>query len=44
MVFNLSDNLDGDVQFIEAPKVDQPKFMTPTKDTHAIFFSPPIPS
>ena len=28
---SFSDNPDGDVQFIDAPKVDQSKFMTPTR-------------
>ena len=26
------DNLDGVMQFIEAPREDQPKFITPTRD------------
>ena len=29
---NFFDGADGDVQFIEAPKVDQPRFLTPTRD------------
>ena len=41
---NFSDNTDGDEQFIEAPKVDQPKFMTPTRDTHVVSISPTVPS
>ena len=28
---NFLDGVDGDVQFIEAPKVDHPRFMTPTR-------------
>ena len=28
----LSDGGDGDVQFIEAPKADQPRFLTPVRD------------
>lgn len=41
---NSSDGMDGDVQFIEAPKVDQPRFLTPTKETQAMSVSPVIPS
>ena len=41
---NFSNSVDGDVQFIEAPKVDQPNFMTPTKDAHAISVSLVVPS
>ena len=41
---NFSDNPNGDVQFIEAPKVDQPRFMTPTRDTHTISIIPTFPS
>ena len=40
---DFSDGGDGDVQFIEAPKADQPRFLTPKRDTQVIPTSPTIP-
>ena len=42
--FNFSDGVDGNVQFIEAPKVDQPIFLTPTRDAQVMSVSPFFPS
>ena len=39
-----SDSGDGDVQFIEAPKAYQPRFLTPVRDAQARPASPAIPS
>ena len=39
-----SDSGDGDVQFIEAPKADQPRFLTPVRDAQMRPASPAIPS
>ena len=39
---NFLDGVDGNVQFIEAPKVDHPRFLTPTRDTQAMSVSPAI--
>jgi len=41
---NFSDSGDTDVQFIEAPKVDQHIFLTPVRDAHTRPMSPAIPS
>ena len=41
---NFLDNPNGDVQLIEAPKLDQPKFMAPTKEGQGIIANPTIPS
>ena len=41
---NFFDGGDDDVQFIEAPKVDQPWFLTPTRDAQVIPMNPVIPS
>ena len=41
---DFSDGGDGDVQFIEAPKADQPRFLTPSRDTQVMPASPTIPS
>ena len=41
---DFSDSGDGDVQFIEAPKTDQPRFITPVKDAQTRPTSPAIPS
>ena len=38
-----SSNPDGEVQLIETPKVDQPKFVTPTKDAQMVSVTPTIP-
>ena len=38
------DNIDGDVQLIEAHRIDQLKFMTPTKEAQGISTNPIIPS
>ena len=40
----LSNGDDGDVQFIEAPKADQPRFLTPVRDAQMRPASPAIPS
>lgn len=42
--FSFSNNLDGDVQLIEAPMIDFLKFMTPTKEAQGISTTPIIPS
>ena len=39
-----SDSGDGDVQLIEAPKEDQPRFLTPIRDAQTKPPSPAIPS
>ena len=39
-----SDSRDGDVQLIEAPKADQPRFLTPVRDSQMRLVSPAIPS
>ena len=39
-----SDREDGDVQLIEAPKVDQLRFLTPVRDTQRRPANPAIPS
>ena len=39
-----SDSGDGDVQLIEAPKADQPRFLTPVRDAQTRPASPAIPS
>lgn len=39
---NLSDTQDGDVQLLEAPKLDQPKFMTPLRGDQGITVAPTI--
>ena len=41
---DLSDGGDGDVQFIEAPKADQPRFLTLNRDTQVMPMNPTIPS
>ncbi len=41
---NFFDGTNGDVQFIEAPKVDQPKFMTLTRDPQVIYVGLTIPT
>lgn len=38
------DGGDNDVQFIEAPKVDQPRFLTLNRDIEMVPVSPTIPS
>lgn len=42
--FDQSDSRDGDVQFIEAPKADQPRVLTPVRDAQMKPKSPAIPS
>ena len=41
---DFSDSGDRDVQFIEAPKTDQPRFITPVRDAQTMPVSPAIPS
>ena len=41
---NSSDSADGNVQFIEVPKVNHPGFLTPTRDAQVMSMSPAIPS
>ena len=41
---DFSNRGDVDVQFIEAPKVDQPRFLTPIRDAQMRPASPAIPS
>lgn len=38
-----SDNQDGDVELIEAPRVDQSSFMTPPKGNQGMTTTPSIP-
>ncbi|WP_460997020.1 hypothetical protein, partial [Staphylococcus aureus] len=37
------DEADDEVQFIETPKADQPKFLTPTRDTQMVSTTPTVP-
>ena len=39
-----SDGANGDVQFIKAPNVDQPRFLTPTKDSQVMPIIHIVPS
>ena len=39
---SFSYNTDGDVHLIEAPKLDQPKFMTPPRESQGMNTTPPI--
>lgn len=39
---NILDSLDGDVQLIEAPTLDQPKFIYPTKKIQGMTTTPTI--
>ena len=41
---SFSNNLDGDVQLIEASRKGQPRFMTPTRETQGIYPNPISPS
>lgn len=41
---NFLDTQDGDVQLIESPKLNQPKFMTPPRGSQGMTTTPMIPS